>query len=930
MAQGTEPRSGQSGMALVVAAVFLAVAVLILAATAMLVVNQSHQTDAQQNFQDCFNGLEAGIVASAHDLAQGGTGMIGLEEAPPLAASGVPEWPAMRGEGVSPRTSLTMPNVEYLAFAKDWFTDGVDNNGDGITDGPEEENYYNLYAMASIGGVVRKAEVTARVIDVNVWNNALFGGAGTPGGVVYGDADIHGSVHVTGDEVLEGNAALGGNATRIRNSYEGLDDELLDRLPELPTRVFRGDAVGTLGTMLRVRNGLMLLSGDSVLGEVDVPGNRYKETLDGTYVSDGWVGSTVEDDGIRGLPETVFSDNGSAVPYNLGEKVKLPLLSEPYRELGTGEIRISESRGRPYTHTEFFNEELTGEAFSGTLTITTGQDFYYNATRPDETNPDDRLPDDDYLYFDGATNVLEANGQIEIDGDLRFAVGSGDGSGGGGTQGQGGSGGSGGSGSTKVLAGTVNINPNNKSDFEFMLVKPDGTAITRDDLLDSRGNLTYSGKVKFVRFKPKGNGNQNSLTIDGVAYPLKNSTTYTIWADNLSLNLYNDKPGKSGAAMGHWWISNLAGTNATVAEGAVEPPEPEEEQPGMIIEGQDPYTIRYKGKCAILVHGDVHIGTGLVTGDAEIVPAEDIAFDIQGDRVTPREDFTASVKVLGAAISYSGEYDMPVTARLNVGGAWSEPWGAYDNANSGNLNDGRAHPYDLPDDYPADTSIGVQAQSWYKQGNKWRSYLSADSWAGSQQVIVLRNGDPVPDIEPFLNQTDIHTYVKDYVDAETQRIELQKNQAIFLFELGTSNLNSDAADFQDLVVLVSLLPPKDGTGGSTRGQVVYKSLPFPEHILGIMAEDELEIRRDGIVIDEGDEDGSTPQVMGALYAQSRTSVGSGATVVGGVVANVFHMESPVPRIFHVPALPENLPRGMIGGFPILAAERLCWREIGVN
>jgi len=42
------------------------------------------------------------------------------------------------------------------------------------------------------------------------------------------------------------------------------------------------------------------------------------------------------------------------------------------------------------------------------------------------------------------------------------------------------------------------------------------------------------------------------------------------------------------------------------------------------------------------------------------------------------------------------------------------------------------------------------------------------------------------------------------VDTATRRIKLLENQAIFLFEIGTTNLNSSAADFQDLVLLVTL------------------------------------------------------------------------------------------------------------------------------
>ena len=69
----------------------------------------------------------------------------------------------------------------------------------------------------------------------------------------------------------------------------------------------------------------------------------------------------------------------------------------------------------------------------------------------------------------------------------------------------------------------ININPNNNSDFEFYLEKPDGSTITRDDLHADR-DLDYNGPATLIRFKPKGNGNQNSLTVNGTAYALQNGT----------------------------------------------------------------------------------------------------------------------------------------------------------------------------------------------------------------------------------------------------------------------------------------------------------------------------------------------------------------------------------------------------------------------
>jgi len=107
------------------------------------------------------------------------------------------------------------------------------------------------------------------------------------------------------------------------------------------------------------------------------------------------------------------------------------------------------------------------------------------------------------------------------------------------------------------LAGKLNINPNNSPHNEFYLIKPDSTMIWRDDLHRdakiSKDGDYYYGPATFVRVKPKGNGNQNTMTVNGVTYPVQNRYTYHI-TDELNVRVWNDKPNR-GKAMGHWWIS---------------------------------------------------------------------------------------------------------------------------------------------------------------------------------------------------------------------------------------------------------------------------------------------------------------------------------------------------------------------------------------
>ncbi|MFW6060576.1 MAG: hypothetical protein ACODAQ_10360 [Phycisphaeraceae bacterium] len=112
------------------------------------------------------------------------------------------------------------------------------------------------------------------------------------------------------------------------------------------------------------------------------------------------------------------------------------------------------------------------------------------------------------------------------------------------------------------IEGLVNINPNNSDHMEFSLTRSDGSTITRDDLhedanIDEDGDY-YQGEAVRIHIRPKGNGNQNGLIIDGEPYPLQNANTYT-FVGEMNVRVFNDKP-KDGKAMGHWWLEIIDGT----------------------------------------------------------------------------------------------------------------------------------------------------------------------------------------------------------------------------------------------------------------------------------------------------------------------------------------------------------------------------------
>jgi len=214
------------------------------------------------------------------------------------------------------------------------------------------------------------------------WNNAIFAGVGQNGKGIAGNVDIHGSVHILGegepftdqngdgtwndkDEFIDLNldglwqpgepltldsdgdgvwdpaepfvdengsgiydqtltatdlSFEASGTAAILNNYSGMDPLIASRIPPLPKKIYNGESVETLDAVLRVRHGKVNLSGTAVVGESDVSGGipAVKETMDGTYVNDGFGGTSGT--------ANVHSDNGFSEKYDL-EVGKLPFPS---------------------------------------------------------------------------------------------------------------------------------------------------------------------------------------------------------------------------------------------------------------------------------------------------------------------------------------------------------------------------------------------------------------------------------------------------------------------------------------------------------------------------------------------------------------------------------------------------------------------------
>ena len=212
------------------------------------------------------------------------------------------------------------------------------------------------------------------------------------------------------------------------------------------------------------------------------------------------------------------------------------------------------------------------------------------------------------------------------------------------------------------------------------------------------------------------------------------------------------------------------------------------------------------------IHGAL-VGYGM---NASSGPTDcDADFDIDGDDTVLNEDARLQITVLGAAISAGGSYDMPVTVKLDINGVTYQPFGPWDNAVTGNVNTGNSgatYAWEPDQVFPMNSHIKIRGRSWIKKeswysGNEswhWKTYMTVDSNADSQQLETLADGSAVPIVGGYLGQYSVEDFLADYIDTAADEMDLDDNQSIYLYELGSTNPASAAFDMQDLVVLVTM------------------------------------------------------------------------------------------------------------------------------
>ena len=216
--------------------------------------------------------------------------------------------------------------------------------------------------------------------------------------------------------------------------------------------------------------------------------------------------------------------------------------------------------------------------------------------------------------------------------------------------------------------------------------------------------------------------------------------------------------------------------------------------PGPSFSGSDSFT--YKA----LSDGELtDVTTVTLNGDS---------FTIVGDDIIPETDYTADVEVLGCAVSAGGAYDIPVTVRVSVGGTTVEPFGDWTSVTQANVNNTGSHSYTLPGTYTSGTALSATVKFWKKHDSDssgsndsdWYEYRTISS--GSADMMVLKDGDQAPNLDGFLDQGNLVSFLQGYINSDNV-VTLNPDQAIMIYEVMT-NSSSSAYDMQDAVLLLTI------------------------------------------------------------------------------------------------------------------------------
>ena len=371
----------QKGMALLTTLIFVFILVTLAVVLLTMTINDTKLSALQRDSTKAFYIAEAGIERTLYNLKKD------FESSE--------DWNDDDG-GIKIINGYTLENtsgfqrIEYIAGYDVTFGEGTYTVSLKIN----SSNYVTIKSKGEYDNSIRYVKVDAKIEKLSIWDNAICGRSGLPGAIISGNAEFRGSLHLLGEGLSSDDIAIDLSGTAgVGNNYEGMDTELLSRVPDLPKTTFNGEEVEFLNAKLRVKHGKVKLSGAAYIGKPDVPGGDplIKETLQGVYVTDGFIGGV--------LDNNIHSDNGMENGYDLGGvDIVFPSLYDPYED----DVNYTYLDYLKDTGLEVVDFDVNNEGIQNVISADT-PDFEYGA------------PGGNHIMWDQASGTLTIEGIIWVD-----------------------------------------------------------------------------------------------------------------------------------------------------------------------------------------------------------------------------------------------------------------------------------------------------------------------------------------------------------------------------------------------------------------------------------------------------------------------------------------------------------------------------------
>ncbi|MCG2791746.1 MAG: pilus assembly PilX N-terminal domain-containing protein [Actinomycetia bacterium] len=300
----------QKGMALLTTLIFVFILITFGVSLLIMTSNDTKLSTLQRDSTKAFYIAEAGVERTLYNLKKD------FESSEDWSDGDINGYTLSDQENEFWKINYNSPGYE-VSFGDGTYTVSLKIN---------DSNNVTIKSKGKYNNSIRYVQVDAKIEIFSIWDNAICGGSGMTGAIINGNAEFRGSLHLLGKEGNDIAIELIGIAG-VGNNYKGMETELLSRVPPLPKTIFNGEEVEFLNAKLRVKHGKVKLSGAAYIGKPDVPGGDplIKETLQGVYVTDGFVGGT--------LGDNIHSDNGMENGYDLGRvDIVFPSLNDTYTD----------------------------------------------------------------------------------------------------------------------------------------------------------------------------------------------------------------------------------------------------------------------------------------------------------------------------------------------------------------------------------------------------------------------------------------------------------------------------------------------------------------------------------------------------------------------------------------------------------------------